>query len=29
MSRGRGIDFFDDLASILKYVVGTKVEWIV
>lgn len=29
MSRGRGIDFFNDLASILKYVIGTRVEWIV
>jgi hypothetical protein len=29
MSRGRGIDFFSDLASILKYVIGTRVEWIV
>ncbi len=29
MSRGRGISFFADLPSILKYVIGTRVEWIV
>ncbi len=29
MSRGRGISLFSDLASILKYVIGTRVEWIV